>query len=160
MSTSALETFLINIVPSIVVKNGDNFVENVDKRDIGLFYRYVFGRRTQSWQTRTPSHRSAHAHTTFSKKHPDRVYTSLSVALIWNGLYCNWCLVWGIQLGECKCTGAQGASFFVLLHRVFMEWVIQPSGKCSIRRQTESVPTCWAPAQTQTLDATLRWDYR
>lgn len=69
-----------------------------------------------------------------------------------------WGVVEGIHLKESEYTGVWGASFFALLHRVIMEWVIQPSGKCSIRRQMQSVPTGQAP-HTQPLDATRRQDY-
>lgn len=51
------------------------------------------------------------------------------------------CVFWGvgglrgIHLKESEYTGVWGASFCALLHGAIMEWVIQPSGKCSIRRQ-------------------------
>lgn len=64
----------------------------------------------------------------------------------------------GIHLKESEYTGVWGASFCALLHRAIMEWVIHPSGKCSIRRQTKSVPTCPAPTRTQTFEATMRKD--
>lgn len=64
-----------------------------------------------------------------------------------------------IHLKESKYMGVQGASFFALLHQVIMEWVIQPSGKSCVKRQTEYANTP-DPTDTQALDATLRWDNR